>query len=211
MISFPEIIKVNRRMKLADRRRQIMEVGLELFARQGYYNTSVADIIRELGVARGTFYRYFVDKQDLYNIILSENINYLMGILPQFPVDHPLSPEEIERRIVKFFRDFMAPPTSRHFVQLYTETLGSEKALMEISEGFQDFFIKGFSKYFANAQESGFFRGRDPEILSFLLLALLKETFLHWAIHKDFSDPEKLVHELISLIVHGLRGRPGES
>ena len=197
-------------MKLEDRRRQIMEVGLSLFARHGYYNTTVADIIREIGIARGTFYRYFIDKQDLYNVILSENINYAMSILPQFPSDELLPPEEIERRIRKFFQDFLAQPTSRNVMQLVTETMGSEKAMLEISDGFKDFFIKGFSNYFSRAQQKGLFKGRNPEILSFLLLALLKETFFQWAIYNDFNDLEKLVHELISLVIFGLHGHAEE-
>ena len=191
-------------MKLAERKQQIMEVGLELFARNGYYNTSVADIIKEIGIARGTFYRYFVDKTDLFNYILTEHINYGISILPELPFDHLLSTEELVSRITKGFSDFLSLPTSHNFVKLVVETMGSEKNLMEIVIGFKNFFIKGFSSYFILAQKKGLFTGRDPEITSFLLLALMKETFFQWAIYKDFDDLDKLISELISFILNGV-------
>ncbi len=191
-------------MKHEERKRQIMEVGLDLFARRGYYNTSVADIIREIGIARGTFYRYFIDKQDLFNYIISQNISTGMAVLPHLPIDRLLPSEEIERRIIRGFQDFLDLPTSRNFVKLVMETMGSERSLLEMVLGFKDFFIKGLSNYFSIAQQKGLFRDRDPEMLSFFLLALLKETFFQWAIYNDFRDLNKLVHELISLIVHGL-------
>ena len=63
------------------------------------------------------------------------------------------------------------------------------------------------SNFFSRAQQKGHFNGRNPEILSFLLLALLREAFFQYTIYNDFNDLEKLIHELISLIIFGLRGR----
>ncbi len=191
-------------MKHIERKQQIMEVGLELFARQGYYNTPVADIIKEIGIARGTFYRYYDDKQDLFNYILSEHINFGFGVLPQLPNDRVLTPKELKTRITKTFQDFLSAPTSQNFVKMVVETMGTEKYLMEMIVGFKNFFVKGLSAYFLLAQKKGFFKGRDPEITSFLLLALLKETFFQWVIYKDFDDLDKLIHELVSFIISGL-------
>ena len=43
----------------------LMETALQLFTTQGFIKTSIADITRSAGVAKGTFYLYFKDKYDL--------------------------------------------------------------------------------------------------------------------------------------------------
>jgi AcrR family transcriptional regulator len=51
-------------------RAKIMSVALEMFARQGYDATSVADICREAGVSKGAFYHHFPTKQDIFLALL---------------------------------------------------------------------------------------------------------------------------------------------
>src|SRR5438067_9933141 len=49
------------------RRQQILEAAARVFARKGYRNTGVADIIEAAGVAsRGTFYLYFQSKEEIF-------------------------------------------------------------------------------------------------------------------------------------------------
>ncbi len=53
---------------------QRMEVtGLELFYKNGYYNTSVDDILKELSLSKGAFYYHFDSKED-YFIQIVENL-----------------------------------------------------------------------------------------------------------------------------------------
>jgi AcrR family transcriptional regulator len=47
------------------RREELLELALRLFMALGYERTSVEQITREAGVAKGTFYHYFESKQDL--------------------------------------------------------------------------------------------------------------------------------------------------
>lgn len=47
------------------RRKEIMQVSENLFKNQGYMKTSVESIIKEVGIAKGTFYYYFKTKQDI--------------------------------------------------------------------------------------------------------------------------------------------------
>ncbi len=47
------------------RRAEILAAAGELFAEQGYGNTSVDAIVQHVGVAKGTFYYYFKSKEDV--------------------------------------------------------------------------------------------------------------------------------------------------
>lgn len=49
-----------------ERRRQIMEKAVEIFARKGYHQARVAEIAREVGVGHGTVYVYFPSKKVLF-------------------------------------------------------------------------------------------------------------------------------------------------
>jgi AcrR family transcriptional regulator len=48
-----------------ERRQQIMEKAVEVFARKGYHKARISDITREVGVGYSTFYLYFPSKRDL--------------------------------------------------------------------------------------------------------------------------------------------------
>lgn len=49
-----------------DRRKEIINVGFEEFALYDFESASLASIIKKLNLAKGSFYRYFNSKLDLY-------------------------------------------------------------------------------------------------------------------------------------------------
>ena len=52
----------------ADRERirsQLIEVGLELMARQGIQHTTVEQVYKRVGISRSFFYTFFPTKEDL--------------------------------------------------------------------------------------------------------------------------------------------------
>jgi len=59
--------------KLAlDRRQHIMDAASEVFAEKGYYATTIADLATKAGVAKGTIYWYFENKDSILLSILDE-------------------------------------------------------------------------------------------------------------------------------------------
>jgi TetR/AcrR family transcriptional regulator, fatty acid metabolism regulator protein len=51
--------------RTGDKHQVILEAAVKTFARAGYYRTRVSDIAREAGVADGTVYIYFKNKEDI--------------------------------------------------------------------------------------------------------------------------------------------------
>lgn len=45
---------------------KMVAASMRLFSQKGFYSTSVDDIVREAGVGKGTFYRYFKSKEDIF-------------------------------------------------------------------------------------------------------------------------------------------------
>ena len=51
--------------KSEETRRALLDAAARLFAEHGYHDTSVPDIVREVGVGHGTFYEYFASRRDI--------------------------------------------------------------------------------------------------------------------------------------------------
>ena len=51
-------------------RSALLNAGLKLFSKKGFYQTNSKQIAKEAGVSIGTFYMYFADKKDLFHEVL---------------------------------------------------------------------------------------------------------------------------------------------
>ena len=60
------------------KREAILDVAAGLFARYGFRKTSVADIIRDAGVARATVYKYFSTKEEIFHAVIHREIQDML-------------------------------------------------------------------------------------------------------------------------------------
>ena len=65
--------------KTIDKRMRIQEAAAILFREQGVETTSVNDIVKKANVAKGTFYVYYKDKQELISQILTKQHGMLIN------------------------------------------------------------------------------------------------------------------------------------
>jgi AcrR family transcriptional regulator len=61
---------MQKKMKGELRKNQILDCSKKIFSEKGYYETYVEEVIREAKVGKGTFYRYFKNKEDLFISLL---------------------------------------------------------------------------------------------------------------------------------------------
>lgn len=59
------------------KRTALLENAFDLFITKGINKTSISDIVQKAGVAKGTFYLYFKDKEDIRNRLILHKINRL--------------------------------------------------------------------------------------------------------------------------------------
>src|ERR1051325_7590994 len=62
------------RPPVADKREAILRAATQVFARNGYFNSKVADIARVAGVADGTVYLYFKSKEEILHSIFDRGM-----------------------------------------------------------------------------------------------------------------------------------------
>jgi AcrR family transcriptional regulator len=53
-------------------RERILEEALSLFSERGFEKTTVADIVEQSAIARGTFYNYFPDMNTLFDALIAQ-------------------------------------------------------------------------------------------------------------------------------------------
>lgn len=58
-----------------ERREEFLDISEKLFSIKGYNKTSVQDIIKEIGVAKGTFYYYFKSKEEIMDAIIMRYVD----------------------------------------------------------------------------------------------------------------------------------------
>ena len=76
----------NDKISFAKKKKQLKEKELfssafDLFLEQGIEKTSIDDIAKNAGVAKGTFYLYFSDKYDILNKLILQKSNEIISEL----------------------------------------------------------------------------------------------------------------------------------
>lgn len=71
------------RAATGDRRQQILDAAVRVFARQGFHATRVADIAIEADVAYGLVYHYFSSKEEVLNELFSERWSLLIAAVDE--------------------------------------------------------------------------------------------------------------------------------
>jgi AcrR family transcriptional regulator len=64
-----------------DRRRQILDAAVRVFARQGFHACRVSDIADEAGVAYGLLYHYFRSKEEVLDTVFLERWDVLLQVI----------------------------------------------------------------------------------------------------------------------------------
>jgi AcrR family transcriptional regulator len=75
-----------------ERRDQILDCALAVFARNGFHETSIADICARARIARGTLYQYFTDKRDVLAALIDRIVRRVLDAIQHWP-PLELSPE----------------------------------------------------------------------------------------------------------------------
>jgi len=87
-------------MEHDERVKDIIDKAEKLLIKKGYDNTSIADIIKKVGIAKGTFYHYFKSKDELLDAIVERMLHEIWD-----QVDIIVANEDLDA-ISKFFGFF---------------------------------------------------------------------------------------------------------
>lgn len=94
------------RKKDDEKRKNILESATKVFASKGFYNAKIQDVATEAGVAHGTVYLYFKNKDDLLSAIFCEVLGELIEYI-RSEVQKEKTAEDKFRRMISLQIDII--------------------------------------------------------------------------------------------------------
>lgn len=110
-------------------KQKILRNALKIFTKKGFFRTTVDDIAKASGVAKGTVYLYFKDKSSLYTGVIQEHFITGIEFLKELQKE-PVTSTEILRKIADTWIDYMINLKSSFFM-FSMENLNLSRKLMK--------------------------------------------------------------------------------
>lgn len=103
-------------MNMKQRKKEIIECAIKLFAEKGYQSTSVQDIVSKYGISKGAFYNYFSSKEELLLAIFQYYSDQIYQIMNQI-YEENIHPREIMKKQIIYQFEFFIE--HRDFIVMY--------------------------------------------------------------------------------------------
>ncbi len=192
-----------------DKRRQILDAAIRVFARQGFHSTRVADIADEAGVAYGLVYHYFRSKDEVLNELFSERWSLLLAAIEETDLNGKTPRAKLEA-VAAFIVDSYRhdPELMKVIIVEVTRAANSfgRTHLPEIRSAYEL-----IAKIVSEGQEAGVFRRDiDPIFVSMYFYGAIEQLLSGWifevvpAADTDFDQAKGLV---VATICDGLEPR----
>ena len=190
-----------------DKRDRILNAAIKVFAKNGFYATRVSEIAKAAGVADGTIYLYFKNKDDVLISIFEDGIRRLLTILRKVAAsDDPV--EQRIKRIIELQLGLLED--QRDLAEVITVNLRqSSRLLKQYGAPLFMEYIEVLAGVVDEGQKQGTFRSDlNSRVVARALFGALDGILLTWALGE--ADPQALrraASHCASLFLDGLRDR----
>jgi TetR/AcrR family transcriptional regulator, fatty acid metabolism regulator protein len=194
------------RLPPGDKREAILRAAITVFAHNGYFNSKVADIAREAGVADGTVYLYFKSKEDILHSIFDRSVDDAIA--------------EVRRKV-----ESIADPREklRQIALLHLERLGADRDLAVVfqvelrgsTKFMEEFSAAGFAEYlalirstFEEGQRAGVFRAElNAKVVAKILFGALDEMATNWILSKRRYKLAPMADQVLDIFLNGVKAQ----
>ena len=187
--------------KVARRKEEILQ------AERGYYSASIADIANLLKIGHGTIYRYYKNKQTIFDAVVNSILQKLATVVQDEPPETN-SLQEYKEQIIRIsdrlINIFQADQRIAR-IALYETPEGNNDTANHVSASFL-LFSKFIQEYMRNGVDKGFLRSNmDQEIAARIVTSMIFETIK--AASMQGSDDvlvSRWRDEIIQIMIGGL-------
>jgi TetR/AcrR family fatty acid metabolism transcriptional regulator len=190
------------RRRSDDKRQRILQAAVKVFARKGYFAARVAEVARRAGVADGTIYLYFRNKEDIL-------VSLFDGVMS----------EHVSRGREELLSIRGAPAKLRAIAEHHLRLLGGDRELAVVfqvelrqSTKFMERFTASWLQdYFAlvggvieEGQREGSLRADLPrKLVTKAFFGALDEMVTSWIIGRKDYDLARLAGPVVDLLLRG--------
>jgi len=190
------------------KRQRILRAAIRVFARHGFYLSRVSEIARAAGVADGTIYLYFRNKDDILISIFEDRIEALCALVERETAKLD-DPAERLRRIVEL--QLGTVRRHRDLAEVVSINLRqSNRFLKQYAAPKFHRYLDLIAGVVADGQQRGVFRSDvSPRVFACAMFGALDGLTLTWVIGR--SAPERLARAAegaATILVEGIRKRP---
>ena len=191
-------------MAISDKREAILRAAISVFARCGYFNSKVADIAREAGVADGTVYLYFKSKEEILHSIFDRSVEDALGAAKR-RVQRLTDPREKLRQIAHMHLERLGADRDLAVV-FQVELRGSTKFMEEFSAaGFAE-YLALIRSTFEEGQRAGMFRpDLNARVVAKVLFGALDEMATNWILSKRRYKLAPMADQVLDIFLNGVR------
>jgi TetR/AcrR family fatty acid metabolism transcriptional regulator len=196
---------VARAERQADRRRQILEAAVKVFADKGFHASRVGDVAEEAGIAYGLVYHYFASKEDLLETIFRTTWTEMLSRVREVEEAGVPAAEAVRQVTALLLRTWRRDPDLvRVLVREVTRNQHVQQEIEEIAEAMQ-----ALERIVRRGQDTGEFRtDLDARLAAVVFYGALEEVLSSWVLgtlpdrDDDIARAEKNV---VALLTGGLK------
>jgi AcrR family transcriptional regulator len=202
-----------------EKRNAFIEIALAEFANNEYNTASVSKIVEKAGIAKGSLYQYFEDKQELFLYLLDVSNQEMMGFIRQAAPPYPNTDffEMLRWQMSVTVQASQKYPVHAKLAQrAYTSLLPFRDTILENARMVRQ---EHFQAMVTQAQSTGRLNpALDPGVVSFMvqgfmndLGAFLQSRFgsgnLDWV---ELPEVGEIFDQVIEVLRSGLESKPGQ-
>lgn len=197
---------INKKSKTNGKYHLILEAAIKVFAEQGFHQATVSQIAREAGVADGTIYLYFKNKEDILVNFFGYKTKQVFGRFRE-EVDKADNARDklrllIKRHLEEFQRD-------RNMAVLYqTETRRFSRMCEEQIREMSKLYLDLVSEIVESGQDEGLMR-KDlyMGLVKRFIIGAIDEVINTWLHSGGSYDLVSMADPLVDLFIRGV-GNP---
>lgn len=179
-----------------------------MFARKGFHKSRISEIAGEAGVASGTIYLYFRNKDDILISVFEESLDRIIREIKKDLEDHDDPAEKLRRFIEHHLKMLLEHRDLAEVLQV--ELRQSNKFMKEYEPKHWIEYINVIADILREGQEKGLFRKElSLGIFKRAVFGALDEISLHWVMtNKGDGYLEQAAGELSRIVLEGASIRP---
>jgi TetR/AcrR family fatty acid metabolism transcriptional regulator len=185
------------RTKTAEQADKILNVAVRLFATHRFHEARMEDIAAAAGVGKGTLYRYFKDKEELY-LALLERTSTQMEERLNAAVAQPNDPTGKLEAIVAAILDYC--DEQPHVFDLIQHAEALHRPTQRFPWKARSLSIELTQEAILEGQQAGLFRVQDPQLAVLMLLGAIRAVYRFG----DKPRPTNLAHQIVAGFLHGI-------
>jgi TetR/AcrR family transcriptional regulator, fatty acid metabolism regulator protein len=191
----------------ADRRRQILDAAVRVFARQGFHGCRVSDIAEEAGVAYGLVYHYFRSKEEVLDTLFLERWDVLVATIDEVAAREDMAPRAQLHVIASFIVDSYRydPDLMKVIIVEVTRAANSfgRTHLVKIREAYD-----GIAGIVERAQTEGTFKSAvTPQYAAMAFYGAIEQVLTAWIfdlLPRDQEEYEQAKRFVVETVCGGL-------